>query len=59
LKQEISTIASQTYFAEQPIEQIRQDLNLALGNSGYTSKDSMIELVRDVKREMQAEQESN
>jgi hypothetical protein len=58
LKQEIPEISLQIHLAQKPIEQVRQDLNQALNNSGYISKESIVELVRDVKKEMLAERES-
>jgi len=58
LQQEIPEISSQLHFAQQPIEQVRQDLNQALRNSGYNTKESIVELVRDVKQEMLTERES-
>jgi hypothetical protein len=59
LKQEIPEISLQNHLAQNPIEQIRQDLSRALSGSGYDSKESIIELVRDIKKEMLAEQESH
>ena len=41
------------------IEQVCQELNTALRNSGYCSGASIVDLVREVKQEMLAEQESN
>lgn len=58
LEQEIPEISSQIHLAQKPIEQVRQDLNRALSSSGYDSRESIIELVRDVKKEMLAERES-
>ena len=59
LKQQIPEISSQLHLAEKPIEQVRQDLNRALSDSGYNSKESIVGLVRDVKKEMLAERESH
>ena len=58
LQQDLSEMGLQSQLAKQSIEQLRQDLNRSLYNCGYTTKDSIIELVRDVKKEMMAEQES-
>jgi hypothetical protein len=58
LKQEIPEISWQVHLAQNPIEQVQQDLNQALNNSGYISKESIVELVRDIKKEMLAERES-
>ena len=58
LQQDLPEMGLQSQLAEQSIEQLRQDLNRSLYNCGYTTKDSIIELVRDVKKEMMAEQES-
>ena len=58
LQQDLPAIAIQSQLAEQSIEQLCQDLNRSLYNCGYTTKDSIIELVRDIKKEMIAEQES-
>ena len=57
LKQEIPEISSQIHLAQKPIEQVRQDLTQALSNSGYNSKESIVELVRDVKKDILAERE--
>ena len=56
LQQEIPSLAAQLPVAQQPIAQVRQELNRALVNSGYNSKDAIVELVRDVKREMCADE---
>lgn len=44
--------------ATRPIQQIRQELNTALKKSGYCSKESILELVQEVKKEMLTERES-
>ena len=59
LKQAIPEISSQLGSAQYPIEQVRQDLNQALINSGYTSKASIVELVRNIKKEIQVERDSH
>lgn len=59
LQQEIPELSSQIPLARTPIEQVRHDLNRALNSSGYDSNESIIELVRDVKREMLTERESH
>ena len=59
LKQQIPEISSQSHLAEKPIEQVRQDINQAFIKSGYNSKESIVGLVRDVKKEMLAERESH
>ena len=59
LKQEIPEILWQSHLTQNPMEQVRQELILALRNNGYSSKESIIQLVRDVKKEMLAEGESH
>ncbi|MEQ9359752.1 hypothetical protein [Coleofasciculus sp. F4-SAH-05] len=59
LKQELPEISWQSDLAKNPMEQVRQELILALRNSGYSSSESIVGLVRDVKREMLAEGESH
>ena len=59
LKQEIPEISSQIQLAQKPIEQVRQDLQQALRNSGCNSKEAIVELVHDVKKEMLTEWESH
>ena len=59
LKQEIPEISSQIHLAQKPIEQVRQELKQALSDSGYNSKESIVGLVRDVKKEMLADRESH
>ena len=59
LQQEIPTLASQMPSAQKPIAQVRRELNRALTNSGFDSKEALVGLVRDVKREMLSERESN
>lgn len=39
-----------------PLEQFRTEFRQALAESGYQSRDDMIELVREVKQELAAEQ---
>ena len=59
LQQEMPEISLQSHLAQNSIEQARQDLTRALSDSGYDSKESIVELVRDVKKEMLAERESH
>jgi hypothetical protein len=54
----IAEISSQSYRAQHSIEQVQHDLKQALMNSGYNSKESIVELVREVKQEMLSERES-
>ena len=56
LKQAIPEIPS-NHLIQTPIEQVRRNLIQALSDGGYHSKDAIVELVRDVKREMMAERE--
>jgi len=58
LQQEIPEVSAQIHLAQHPIEQVRQDLHQALRNSGYPTKESIVELVRDVKQEMLMDWES-
>lgn len=44
--------------ATRPIQQIRKELNTALKKSGYCSKESIVKLVQEVKKEMLTERES-
>ncbi|MBE9141144.1 hypothetical protein IQ254_28750 [Nodosilinea sp. LEGE 07088] len=41
-----------------PLAQLQQELRQALVESGYSSKESIVELVREVKREMADEREA-
>ena len=58
LRQEVSEVSVQIHLAQSPIKQVRQDLQQALRNSGYITKESIVELVRDVKQEMLMNRES-
>lgn len=58
LRQEVPEVSVQIHLAQHPIEQVRQELQQALRNSGYTTKESIVELVRDVKQEMLMDRES-
>ncbi|WP_156119798.1 DUF2281 domain-containing protein [Leptolyngbya sp. KIOST-1] len=49
---------SSQYFLS-PVSQIQRELNEALTASGYNSKDQVVELVQEVKREMWHEQHVN
>jgi hypothetical protein len=55
LQQEIPERLSQNHLAPNPVEQVRHDLIQALSSSGYLTKESIVELVRDVKQEMLTE----
>lgn len=57
LQQEIPELSSQIHLAQTPIEQVRQDLNRALSDSGYNTRESIVELVREVKQEMLTERQ--
>lgn len=53
-----SRIAEQMTATPLPIEQLRHELRQALDRSGCSSREAIIGLVREVKREMLAERES-
>jgi hypothetical protein len=55
LQQEVPEQLSQNHLVPNPVEQVRYDLAQALRKSGYLTKESIVELVRDVKQEMSAE----
>lgn len=52
-------IANQLMVEPVPVRQMCDELKQALTQSGYTSRESIIELVQDVKREMLSEREAH
>ncbi|MEM9087210.1 MAG: hypothetical protein AAGC93_00535 [Cyanobacteria bacterium P01_F01_bin.53] len=51
-------IANQLMVEPMPVKQMCDELKQALTQSGYTSREKIVELVQDVKREMLAERDA-
>ncbi|MEM9265397.1 MAG: hypothetical protein AAGA46_07730 [Cyanobacteria bacterium P01_F01_bin.13] len=59
LADEDPRIAEQITSTPLPMDQMHHKLRQALEKNGYTSREKVVELVREVRQEMLAEQESN